>query len=188
MTRRRFALFAIAAALTTEPDKVRAYDMDCAIMLCMAGGFPSSAVCSAAYAEMIRRITPWPTRPPFGICTYAAVPIALGGSGGINSLDTSTREYAWLHRTRVLWWRGRSYKTRDDSRQWEWSIRSCDHQNNRCYYVMSASASYTSWPSHFTSENGQKIQTPHAIGSSRAVMMEFGDYEGNMDHTGWMRY
>ena len=31
---------------------------------------------------MIRRITPWPSRPPFGVCTYAAVPVALGGGGG----------------------------------------------------------------------------------------------------------
>lgn len=64
------------------PQKARAYDIDCAIMLCMAGGFPPSAVCARAYRTMIRRITPWPSRPPFGICTYAAVPAALGGPGG----------------------------------------------------------------------------------------------------------
>lgn len=41
-----------------------AYPIDCAILLCMAGGFPASAECSAAKAEMIRRITPWPIEPP----------------------------------------------------------------------------------------------------------------------------
>jgi hypothetical protein len=30
----------------------------------MAGGFPASAECSAAKAEVIRRITPWPVEPP----------------------------------------------------------------------------------------------------------------------------
>lgn len=41
-----------------------AYPVDCAILLCLAGGFPASAECSAAKAEMIRRITPWPVEPP----------------------------------------------------------------------------------------------------------------------------
>ena len=97
----------------------RAYDMDCAILLCMAGGFPPSAVCAAAYAEMIRRITPWPVRPPFGICTFATVPIALGGPGGRGEVDISLPEYAWLRRTRVLWFSGRSYEPRDEPLQWD---------------------------------------------------------------------
>lgn len=44
-----------------------AYQIDCAILLCMAGGFPASAPCTAARAEMIRRITPWPIEPPLQI-------------------------------------------------------------------------------------------------------------------------
>ncbi|MGR3384993.1 hypothetical protein [Roseovarius indicus] len=40
------------------------YPIDCAILLCLAGGFPASAECSAAHAEMLRRITPWPIDPP----------------------------------------------------------------------------------------------------------------------------
>ena len=43
---------------------VGAYSIDCAILLCIAGGFPASVECSAAHAEMIRRITPWPIEPP----------------------------------------------------------------------------------------------------------------------------
>ncbi len=115
----------------------RAYDMDCAILLCMAGGFPPSAVCAAAYAEMIRRITPWPVRPPFGICTFAAVPIALGGPGGRGEVDISLPEYAWLRRTRVLWFSGRSYEPRDEPLQWDWSVRSCNHENRFCRYIIS---------------------------------------------------
>ena len=67
MRHTRLASLVLAAGLTVDAQKARAYDMDCAIMLCMAGGFPSSAVCSAAYAEMIRRITPWPVEPPLQI-------------------------------------------------------------------------------------------------------------------------
>ena len=78
---KRLILSAIFGVLMTfgAPKKAQAYDIDCAIMLCMAGGFPPSAVCARAYRTMIRRITPWPSRPPFGICTFAAVPIELGG-------------------------------------------------------------------------------------------------------------
>lgn len=53
---------AIAASVTPAP--VAAYPIDCAILLCLAGGFPASAECTAAKAEMIRRITPYPIEPP----------------------------------------------------------------------------------------------------------------------------
>lgn len=56
---------AIAAGLTLGViTPAAAYPIDCAILLCLAGGFPPSAECSAAKATMIRRITPWPIEPP----------------------------------------------------------------------------------------------------------------------------
>ena len=59
-----FALAAVAASCATIPTAVAAYPIDCAIFLCMAGGFPASAECNAAKAEVIRRITPFPIEPP----------------------------------------------------------------------------------------------------------------------------
>ena len=108
---KRLILSAFFGVLTTlsSPQKAQAYDIDCAIMLCMAGGFPPSAVCARAYRTMIRRITPWPSRPPFGICTFAAVPVELGGPGGEGEVDTNLPEYEWLNRTHVIWFTGRSY-------------------------------------------------------------------------------
>ncbi len=44
-----------------------AYPVDCAILLCLAGGWPSSAECSHARAVFIARITPWPIEPPLQI-------------------------------------------------------------------------------------------------------------------------
>lgn len=44
-----------------------AYPVDCAILLCLAGGWPSSAECSHARAIFIARITPWPIEPPLQI-------------------------------------------------------------------------------------------------------------------------
>lgn len=57
------AAAACAAALASAP-KTDAYPIDCAILLCLAGGFPTSAECTAARIEMIRRVTPWPVEPP----------------------------------------------------------------------------------------------------------------------------
>ncbi len=49
------------------------YDMDCAIILCMAAGFPAeqSGTCSAAYGAMINRITDRPPKSPYGTCSTA---------------------------------------------------------------------------------------------------------------------
>jgi hypothetical protein len=53
-----------------QPQKVQAYDMDCKVILCIAGGFP--AQCGDAYAYMIKRITRWPAPlPPFGFCAMS---------------------------------------------------------------------------------------------------------------------
>lgn len=46
---------------------VQAYQVDCAILLCLAGGWPASAPCVHARAVFIQRITPWPIEPPLQI-------------------------------------------------------------------------------------------------------------------------
>lgn len=62
---------AVALALTgiSHPSATRAqtYPIDCAILLCLSGGWPASVPCSRARAEFIRRITPWPVEPPLQI-------------------------------------------------------------------------------------------------------------------------
>lgn len=61
------SLIAAAFAATfasVAPRPAAAYQIDCAILLCLAGGFPPSEPCARAHAEMIRRITPWPIEPP----------------------------------------------------------------------------------------------------------------------------
>lgn len=58
------AAAALPAAAIVNAPQASAYPIDCAILLCMAGGFPASVECSRAKAEVIRRITPWPVEPP----------------------------------------------------------------------------------------------------------------------------
>lgn len=45
----------------------QAYQVDCAILLCLSGGWPASAPCAHARAVFIQRITPWPIEPPLQI-------------------------------------------------------------------------------------------------------------------------
>ncbi len=61
------ALFLGLGLSTASITPAAAYPVDCAILLCLAGGWPSSAECAHARAVFIRRITPWPIEPPLQI-------------------------------------------------------------------------------------------------------------------------
>lgn len=69
---RKYILSAVLAlAFTSAGFATRAYaqtyQIDCAILLCLSGGWPASVPCARARAEFIRRITPWPIEPPLQI-------------------------------------------------------------------------------------------------------------------------
>jgi hypothetical protein len=55
------------SSLVGSVEPAQAYQVDCAILLCLAGGWPASAPCTHARAVFIRRITPWPIEPPLQI-------------------------------------------------------------------------------------------------------------------------
>ena len=61
--------FALLGSFAGTADRVQAqtYQIDCAILLCLSGGWPASVPCARARAEFIRRITPWPVEPPLQI-------------------------------------------------------------------------------------------------------------------------
>lgn len=71
LLRTRLIPLVMALALTgiSLPSSSRAqtYPIDCAILLCLSGGWPASVPCARARAEFIRRITPWPVEPPLQI-------------------------------------------------------------------------------------------------------------------------
>ena len=67
-----FRSAAVAAVLSVSSivsgaAPVQAYQVDCAILLCLSGGWPASAPCAHARAVFIQRITPWPIEPPLQI-------------------------------------------------------------------------------------------------------------------------
>ena len=53
-----------AAACVAVP--ARGYDMDCKVILCLAGNFPPG--CGDARAYMLNRLRSFPPKPPFGHC------------------------------------------------------------------------------------------------------------------------
>ena len=55
------------ASILSGAAPVHAYQVDCAILLCLSGGWPASAPCAHAKAVFIQRITPWPIEPPLQI-------------------------------------------------------------------------------------------------------------------------
>ena len=77
-----------------------AYQIDCAILLCLAGGFPSSAPCAAAKATMIERITPWPIEPPLQIwrCPMRASFLSFKRNAGAEQIHI---RFAPLHTTQL---------------------------------------------------------------------------------------
>ena len=70
---RRFVrtLFCLGASVCSlslaTPQIAKAYQVDCAILLCLSGGWPASAPCAHARTVFIQRITPWPIEPPLQI-------------------------------------------------------------------------------------------------------------------------
>ena len=74
------ASLALSAAVSSPaPVHAQSYQIDCAILLCLAGGWPASVPCARARAEFIRRITPWPVEPPLQIWRC---PMGASVSGG----------------------------------------------------------------------------------------------------------
>ncbi len=63
------ALFPAIAAFATfaAPNEAKAYDIDCKLILCLAGGFP--ATCGDAYNHMIDRLRDG--KSPVGTCTMS---------------------------------------------------------------------------------------------------------------------
>jgi len=70
------SVFFAVLATSTEGEyygmaAAESYDLDCAVILCLAGGFPTG--CGAAYSYMIDRITSTPPKPPFGFCAMGSL-------------------------------------------------------------------------------------------------------------------
>lgn len=178
----KLATLACLAILHSAP--ATAYDMDCAVILCMAGGFPG-AECQKAYAYMIERITPIPSLPPFGICT----------TDGPTPTDyaPSSRDFPWLANTRILWYSGRFT---DRGQAFTYEVRSCTLEEN-CRVIQAAEISPPAMPV-ITTENGLTVplgQRGEDAASfdpnhwpARAMGLEYMTHDMKPVFTGWYGY
>lgn len=93
------------------PQSAKAYPIDCAILLCMGGGFPGNPVCNAARAEVIRRITPWPVEPPLQLwnCPMHASAAGAASTASLPPEVTRFRDAIVIYDIR----RYARYRTRD---------------------------------------------------------------------------
>ena len=101
---RRLCVITIAFAFTlysfAHSARAQSYPIDCAILLCLAGGWPTSGPCTRARAEFIRRITPWPVEPPLQIwrcpmgASYESAPLSNEGNRIWEVLQNATDYHA----------------------------------------------------------------------------------------------
>lgn len=76
----------VSSSAIAAPTASEAYPIDCAIFLCLAGGWPSDPDCNAARAEFIRRITPMPVEPPLQLWRCP-----MGAAAGSTNLSPMQR-------------------------------------------------------------------------------------------------
>lgn len=174
----------IAAALATSPAPAQEADIDCEILLCMAGAF-APVECGKAYAQMIENITPWPVKPPFGVCTM----VGADGAPAGELTPATAPALAFAKKTHVLWWDHRRRDTEHDGIRHDWSLRSCDAANTNC--TMLSQGSFSSAPPVFpiASESGQALQAPlSGFSTVRAVAVEYGDHAGQLHRSDWQHY
>ncbi|MFK5980796.1 MAG: hypothetical protein QM488_18130 [Rhizobiaceae bacterium] len=69
MTANLLVFIMASVTVLSQSSTANAFDMDCKVILCIAGGFPST--CGDAYSYMIKRITHKPPKPPFGFCAMS---------------------------------------------------------------------------------------------------------------------
>lgn len=178
------AAAAFASASLASAPIADAYPIDCAILLCMAGGFPPSAECTAAQVEVIRRVTPWPIEPPLQLwnCPMSgggSVPVPNLGSDG---LTPEIRQY------------------RDAVEVWELSKRSQSGSGGREVSTTAIRNFYDSEGDFVRQEQSNVpswVSATVATHTGNAFSSEFGNFRAILlrmqDHTGaytteWVRY
>ena len=152
-----------------------AYPIDCAIFLCMAGGFPASTECTAAKIEMIRRVTPIPVEPALQLWRCPMSGLSLGADG----IPTDP-EFAYLSKLRVI------YSTHQGGQDtYRNSIQSCDGSLQNCTWLKQEFGPRKQRPGVDTSLFGVTIP---ALKAPRAITVIYPDHEGHVTLEDWIRY
>lgn len=183
-TRAVLAATLVAVFSAFAPKPVVAYSIDCALVLCLPGGFPASEPCNRAYAEMIRRITPWPIEPPLQLwnCPMSA------GIGSISLAGASPGDTVRSYQQGIEVWQVSKRSTNSSGgREAEaYAVRNYyDAAGNYRSQIMSGRA-VPEWI-----EEQVRVHTVTSLasdyGSFDAILMRYHDYEGTPFYE-WVRY
>ena len=197
------ALATAVVGIAAAPERAQAqtYQIDCAILLCLSGGWPASVPCARARAEFIRRITPWPVEPPLQIwrcpmgAAYTVDPetltagriydilleldaLQLVQDGGGADIDISGQEFNFVRSIRVynVTYASQRESGRDDDCNRSFSMRVGTY-GTQGDFRWTGSSDYRSLPAAHTGLENYPSNCPSIF--HRSVFVEWRDYEGN---------
>ncbi len=180
-------LAAAFAALSLSAVPAKAYPIDCAILLCLAGGFPLSSECMPAKAEMIRRITPFPVEPPLQLwnCPMGggAAPAGLLDRDGLPPEVRAYRDGIEIYHIDYRQTQGSGdLQVRDRSRVGEYDIA------GHFFWSPIRMRDAPTWIFAATGGNEQAVKgMAGSIFRWRGVLLRWRDHAGNIS-TEWVRY
>lgn len=184
----RSALVAAAFA-TTAPAAAHAadYSVDCALLLCLPGGFPASEPCARAYTTMIRRITPWPIEPPLqpwrcDLSSGGGIGGAIAlGPDGLNDETRQIRDSVEIYNVRFS-----QRQSRDDVHVQDRTVAGTYDEAGKFLWVKKDLVNAPDWLLGETEVDRSRIGKQGTLWV-RGVAMRWPDYRGNMQ-TWWYRY
>lgn len=159
------------------PTGAAAYPVDCAILLCLAGGWPANAECKDARSVFIDRITPRDVEPPLQIWNCPMSASASGSSGAAKGadIDISGSEYDYVRSIRVF--------HIERARQWRTGKDNCNRRSQvrAGLYGDQGDYAWRSWdieklPEAFEGLKGWGEDCPGI--SQQSVFVEWTDYSG----------
>lgn len=147
----------------------QSYPIDCAIILCLAGGWPASTECTSAKAEFIRRATPFPVEPPVQPWNCP-----MNAGTGFGQTDLSDPSFDFIRSVRV-WDVVYSHRERGKDEDCGESGRvQLGEYDDRGEYSKSGQP-FTSIPTWIVSDRSCR---PRHSGGTRAVGLEWQSEEG----------
>lgn len=183
--RQVFVAYATALALAAfSPRPGLAYSIDCALLLCLPGGFPASEPCDRAHAEMIRRITPWPIEPPLQLwnCPLNA------GIGAVSPTGSSPGDAVRSYQRGIEVWQISKRSTNSSGgRDSEASALRNYYDESGSFRRMGVTAlAVPAWVAEQVRvHTGTSLVSDY--GSFNAILMRYHDHEGTPFYE-WVRY
>lgn len=173
---------ACVAALASAP-KADAYAIDCAILLCLAGGFPASTECTQAKVEMIRRVTPFPIEPPLQLwnCPLRASglpPLPNMGSDGLTDEIRGYRDDIEVYHVNY-----RGQRNSGGVDVYDSTTRGFYDADGEFRWAGMALGDTPSWVQGSVGYSGGDVTR-----TIRGIAMRTRDYEGNVSEVIWQSY